>query len=116
MTIPVPGLRKRPPVIVFMSMPVWEGVKGLMSVTSAGSKGSTVIVCAAGSSDSEIPLTVMPVFSVDTVSVSLGAVGEEESSPQPVSVPTTSSTETTASVHLLIFSTQVGYRKSKAVA
>jgi hypothetical protein len=32
-------------------MPVWEGVKGLMSVTAAGSKGSTVIVCVAGSSD-----------------------------------------------------------------
>jgi hypothetical protein len=32
-------------------MPVWEGMKGLMSVTAAGSKGSTVIVCVAGSSD-----------------------------------------------------------------
>ena len=89
-TIPVPGLRKRPPVIVLTSMPVWEGVKGLMSVTAAGSKGSTVIVCVAGSSD-------------------VDAVGEEElSPPQPATVPTTSSTATTSTAHLRIFF--VGYR------
>jgi hypothetical protein len=50
-TIPVPGLRKCPPVVVLISMPVWEGLKGLMSVTAAESKGSTVMVCVAGSSD-----------------------------------------------------------------
>ena len=111
-TIPVPGLRKRPPVIVLTSMPVWEGVKGLMSVTAAGSKGITVIVCVAGSPDSDMPLTVMPVFPVDPVSVWLdvdvstdvGAVGEEASPPpQPATVPTTSSTATISTAHLRIF-------------
>jgi hypothetical protein len=63
-------------------MPVWEGLKGLMSVTAAGSKGITVIVCVAGSPDSDMPLTVMPVFPVDTVPAWVGVVGEEESPPQ----------------------------------
>ena len=113
-TIPVPGLRKRPPVIVLISMPVWEGLKGLMYVTAAGSKGITVIVCVAGSSDSDMPLTVIPVFPVgvgDGVSSDVGAVGEEESSPpQPATVPTTSSTATTSTAHLRIFSKETGYR------
>ena len=99
-TTPVPGLRKRPPVIVLTSMPVWEGVKGLMSVTAAGSKGSAVIVCVAGSSG------------VDTVAAWVGAVGEEGSSPppHPTTVPTTSSTATTSTAHLRIFSKEAGYR------
>ena len=94
-TIPVPGLRKCPPVVVLISMPVWEGLKGLMYVTAAGSKGITVIVCVAGSSD-------------------VDAVGEEESSsPQPATVPTTSSTATTSTAHLHMFGTEAGYRRRK---
>ena len=50
-----------------------------------------------------MPLTVMPVFPVDTVPVWVGVVGEEEP-PQPATVPMTSSTATTSTAHLLIFS------------
>jgi hypothetical protein len=97
-------------VIVLISMPVWEGLKGLMYVTAAGSTGITVIVCVAGSSDSGMPLTVMPVFPVDTVPVWVGVVGEEASPTQPATVPTTSSTATTLTAHLLIFSIEAGHR------
>ena len=61
-TIPVPGLRKRPPVIVLISMPVWEGLKGLMYVTAAGSKGITVIVCVAGNFYPESDMGIAPKY------------------------------------------------------
>jgi len=82
-----------------------------MSVTAAESKGITVIVCVAGSSDSDMPLTVMPVFPVDPVFVvvptDVGVVGEEESPPpQPASIPTTNSTTINLTRHLRIFSTE----------
>jgi hypothetical protein len=89
------------------------GLKGLMYVTADGSTGITVIVCAAGSPDSDMPLTVMPVFPVDPVLVWVGVVGEEESPPQPATVPTTSSIATTSIAHRFIFSTEAGYRKRR---
>ena len=64
-------------------------------MTAAVSNGSTVIVWVAGSSDSDMPLTVMPVFFVDPVpawvcvvcSTDVGVVGNEESPPpQPATV------------------------------
>ena len=72
-----------------------------MSVTPVGSNGSTVIVWVAGSSDSDMPLTVVPVFFVDPVpfwvgvvcSTDVGVVGNEESpAPQPEIVVTTKGT------------------------
>ena len=91
-----------------------------MYVTADGSTGITVIVCVAGSSDSDMPLTVIPVFPVDTVPVWVvvgvatdeGVVGEE-SPPQLATVPTTSSTATISTTHLRIFNTEAGYRKRK---
>ena len=85
-------------MVVLISMPVWEGLKGLMYVTAAESKGITVIVCVAGSSDSDMPLTVRPVSPVgvgDGVSSDVGAVGEEASPPPQPATPLTSSTVTT---------------------
>ena len=91
---------------VLISMPVWEGLKGLMNVTAAGSKGITVIVCVAGSSDSDMPLTVIPAFPVwggDGVSSDVGAVGEEVSPPPQPAAPLTSSAATTPTTHLRRF-------------
>ena len=87
-----------------------------MNVTADGSKGITAIVCVAGSSDSEMPLPVLPVFPVDTVSVwgvvgvatDEGVVGEE-SPPQLATVPTTNSTATISTTHLRIFNTVAAY-------
>jgi len=93
-------------VVVLISMPVWEGLKGLMNVTAAESKGITVIVCVAGSSDSDMPLTVIPVFPVGVcagVSSDVGAVGEEASPPPQPATPLTSSTVTTPATHLRRF-------------
>ena len=94
-------------MIVLISMPVWEGLKGLMIVTAAESKGITAIVCVAGSSDSDMPLTVIPVFPVgvgDGVSSDVGAVGEEASPPPQPATPLTSSAATTPTTPLRRFS------------
>ena len=82
-------------MIVLISMPVWEGLKGLMYVTADGSTGITVIVCAAGRSDSDMPSTVLPEFPPDSEPVGFGegvaTVGEEKSPPpHPATAPTSS--------------------------
>jgi hypothetical protein len=92
-------------VVVLISMPVWEGLKGLIYVTADGATGITVIVCAAGRSDSDMPSTVMPGFPPDSdavgfgegVATDVGAVGEEESPPPH---PATVSTATTPTASL----------------
>ena len=83
-----------------------------MSVTAVVSNGSTVIVWVAGSSDSDMPLTVMPVFFVDPVpvwvgvvcSTDVGVVGNEES-PQPATVVMTKGTAMRQATYVYLFST-----------
>ena len=95
-----------------------------MSVTAAVSKGIRVIVCVAGSSDSDMPLTVRPVFPVDPVSVwvgvgvstDVGVVGDAESPPpQPATVPTRSCTATTSTAYFRIFRTEQDTEKDRRV-
>ena len=85
-----------------------------MSVTTVVSNGSTVIVWVAGSSDSDMPLTVMPVFFVDPVpvwvgvvrSTDVGVVGNEESPPpQPATVVMTKGTVMRQATYVYLFST-----------
>ena len=85
-----------------------------MSVTAAVSNGSTVIVWVAGSSDSDMPLTVMPVFFVDPAptwfcvvcSTDVGVVGNEESPPpQPATVVTIKGTAMRQAKYVDLFST-----------
>jgi len=71
-------------------MPVWEGVKGLMSVTDAGSKGIWVIVCVAGSPDSDMPSTSTDPDS--DVPVAPGPVGLEPHPTMRAAVQTNTST------------------------